>query len=190
MKKRSVHSYPEKGFRPRCPVAKWLLCAILFVLLNPWSAISAADDTRTLSFRHLHTKEKLTVTYRINGSYDSDAMAKVNYFLRDFRSGDVHEIDPGLLDILYDVYIAVGGRGVYEVISGYRSPKTNEMLRKQGRGIARGSLHQKGLAIDVRLTGVDTADLRDAALELARGGVGYYRKSDFVHLDTGRVRRW
>ena len=130
------------------------------------------------------------MTYRINGSYDRDALARVNHFLRDFRTGEVHEIDPGLLDILYEVYVAVGGSGVFEVISGYRSPETNEMLRKQRQGIASGSLHQKGLAIDVRLTGVDTEKLRDAALDLARGGVGYYRDSNFVHLDTGRVRRW
>lgn len=180
----------KRVFPSRRSLVKRLLCAIPILLLIPCSEARAGDESRTLSFRHTHTGEMLTVTYQANGSYDPDALAKVNHFLRDFRTGDVHEIDPELLDILYDVYISVGGTGIFEVISGYRSPKTNEMLRKQGRGIARGSLHQKGLAIDVRLTGVETARLRDVALALARGGVGYYRDSNFIHLDTGRVRRW
>ncbi|HLE65999.1 MAG TPA: DUF882 domain-containing protein, partial [Burkholderiales bacterium] len=108
---------------------------------------------------------------------------------RDFRTGETHPIDPRLLDTL-NVLCALCGGGVFEVISGYRSPKTNAMLRGAGGGVAEHSLHVEGRAIDLRLTGFRTARLRDAAIALGRGGVGYYPKSDFVHLDTGRVRNW
>ena len=126
----------------------------------------------------------------MNGDYVGEALQEVNEFLGDFRTGDIREMDPELLDILYDLRQAVGSSGAYEVISAYRSPATNEMLRQRGSGVARNSQHLQGNAIDVRLRGVDTAVLRDAAIELQRGGVGYYEGSDFVHVDTGRVRRW
>ena len=99
-------------------------------------------------------------------------------------------MDPKLLDILYDLRGQLGSNETYEVISAYRSQKTNEMLRGKSGGVARNSQHLLGNAIDVRLRGVPTAELRDTALEMRRGGVGYYEKSDFVHIDTGRVRRW
>ncbi len=130
------------------------------------------------------------MTFATDGDFVKSAIRDVSEFLGDFRTGDTQAIDAELLNILYELRESVGGTGVYEVISGYRSPATNEMLRRQGRGVARNSQHTKGKAIDVRLRGVETAALRDAAIALQRGGVGYYRGSDFVHVDTGRVRRW
>jgi uncharacterized protein YcbK (DUF882 family) len=149
-----------------------------------------AYDARHLSFYHTHTQLSLNVVYYENGEYVDSALARINRFLKDFRTGDVAEIDPKLLDILYDLRSEIGSEETYEVISAYRSPKTNEMLRANGGGVARNSQHLLGNAIDVRLRGTKTKQLRDAALDMQRGGVGYYEKSDFVHLDTGRVRRW
>ena len=149
-----------------------------------------ASDARQLSFYHTHTHLNLDVIYYQNGEYVDSALDKVNRFLKDFRTGDVAEMDPELLDILYDLRNELGSEETYEVISAYRSPKTNEMLRANGGGVARNSQHLLGNAIDVRLRGTKTKTLRDTALEMQRGGVGYYENSDFVHLDTGRVRRW
>ncbi|MCC7488466.1 MAG: DUF882 domain-containing protein, partial [Gammaproteobacteria bacterium] len=114
----------------------------------------------------------------------------INHLLRDFRSGAVHPIDPRLLDVLHDVQAMSGSSGRYEIISAFRSPATNEMLRHKSSGVAQKSLHLQGQAVDVRLEGLATGTLRRAALSLGRGGVGYYPDSDFVHLDTGRVRAW
>ncbi len=149
-----------------------------------------ASDARMLSFYHTHTGKTLDVVYYENGDYAESGMGQINAFLLDFRTGDVAEMDPKLMDILYDVRAELGSDETYEVISAFRSPKTNEMLRSRSGGVARNSQHLLGNAIDVRLRGVDTAELRDTALALQRGGVGYYQKSDFVHMDTGRVRRW
>ncbi len=124
------------------------------------------------------------------GSYDPAALARVNHFLRDFRTGDVHPIDPGVLDILFDVRTRAASDEPFHVISGYRSPRTNAFLRTHSTGVSKHSLHMQGRAIDVRLPGLPTRKLRELALGLRRGGVGYYPASDFVHLDTGRVRFW
>jgi uncharacterized protein YcbK (DUF882 family) len=145
---------------------------------------------RTLSFEHTHTGEALTTTYWRAGKYDSAALTTVDTFLRDFRTGDLHVIDPTLLDYLFDVQCALGCDAPFAVISGYRSPATNDMLRQHSSGVASGSLHLVGRAIDVRIPGVKTGQLRGAAANLARGGVGYYAASGFVHLDTGRFRQW
>ena len=147
-------------------------------------------EIRALEFDHLHTGERLSVEYFDRGTYLPDALETVNHFLRDFRTGDVHEIDPRLLDVLHRVTGATGSTRPYQVISGYRSPATNEMLRQRNEGVAVGSLHMVGQAIDVRLGDVPLPELRNAALTLRLGGVGYYPASDFVHIDTGRVRRW
>ena len=163
-------------------------------LLAP-RALSAAARARgearprALAFANLHTGEHLEVAYRERGEYLPDALSRLDRLLRDHRSGEVHPIDPALFDLLSDLREAMGG-SVFEVISGYRSPATNRMLRAQGGGVAETSLHLVGKAIDVRLRGVETAALRRAALGLARGGVGHYPGPDFVHLDTGRVRFW
>jgi uncharacterized protein YcbK (DUF882 family) len=154
------------------------------------TSVFRAAETRSLSFYHTHTGRELTIAYKKGDQYIQDALRRINAFLYDFRTGDITEIDPALLDLIYDVRASLDSDGTYEVISAYRSPKTNSMLRKKSNGVARKSQHLLGKAIDVRLRGVDTADLRKAALAQKRGGVGYYQKSDFVHIDTGRVRFW
>jgi len=151
---------------------------------------SRAAEPRALAFYHTHTGERLRVTYAANGSYLADALDEINHFLRDFRTGDVHPIDPQLLDILYELKQRAGGQGTFEIISAYRSPKTNEMLRSRSDGVAQRSLHMEGKAMDVRLVGARLDLLRDQALALEAGGVGYYPESEFIHVDTGRVRRW
>lgn len=145
---------------------------------------------RTLAFRHTHTGESLAIAYASGDSYLPEALARVNWFLRDFRSGESRAIDPQLLDQLHALSALTGSRAPYEVISGYRSPATNEALQRRGGGVATYSLHLEGRAIDIRLADVALADVRDAALSLRAGGVGFYPQSQFVHLDTGRVRRW
>jgi len=147
-------------------------------------------EPRVVELVHTHTREQLSLTVRAGASQSPDALAALDRFLRDHRTGDIHPIDPALLEILADLHDAVGAAGPFHVISGYRSPRTNAVLRERSRGVAAGSLHVEGRAIDVRLPGVDSARLRDAAIGLRRGGVGYYASSDFVHLDTGRVRVW
>ncbi|MGO9514872.1 MAG: YcbK family protein [Steroidobacteraceae bacterium] len=145
---------------------------------------------KRLALRNLHTPESLDLEFFRGDAYVPDALAAIQVLLRDYRNGEQHPIDPPLLDYLYDVALALGVDPVFSVISGYRSPQTNELLRESSSGVARRSLHLEGRAIDVRLAGVDCADLADRALGLSRGGVGYYRKSDFVHLDTGAFRTW
>ena len=152
----------------------------------------AADAPRTLHFLSLHTGETLELTYAAGGRYIAAALGGIRHFLRDFRNGATHEIDPALLDQLHRLAAVTATREPFQVISGYRSPATNEMLRREGHGVASHSLHLEGRAIDIRLSDVKLADLRDAALSLRAGGVGYYPSadSDFVHIDTGRVRFW
>jgi uncharacterized protein YcbK (DUF882 family) len=145
---------------------------------------------RRISLRNLHTGEQLESEYFRGGTYIPDSLAAIQVLLRDFRNDQQHVIDPKLMDYLYDVARRMGVDPVFSVISGYRSPQTNAQLRERSSGVARHSLHLEGRAIDVRLAGVDCADLAGGALGLARGGVGYYRQSDFVHLDTGALRTW
>jgi uncharacterized protein YcbK (DUF882 family) len=151
---------------------------------------AAASAARELRFLHTHTGEKLTVEYFTGGDYLPDALSTVNHFLRDFRTGEVHEIDARLLDLLHRLGGLTETSRPFQVISGFRSPRTNAMLRQKSEGVAAGSLHMQGQAIDIRLGDVPLAKLRNAALSVQRGGVGYYPASDFVHVDTGRVRRW
>lgn len=162
----------------------------LSLVAAPGLVMATPGEPRRLRFYHTHTGEKLDVVYHADGTYLPDALSELDYLLRDFRSGDLVGIDPGLLDFLHASQQHLGTKGTYEIISAYRSPATNELLRRRGGGVAKRSLHLQGRAIDVRLTDVDTRTLRRAAREIARGGVGYYAKSDFVHLDTGRVRWW
>ena len=124
------------------------------------------------------------------GDYMPEALAAIQVLLRDYRNGEQHPIDPPLLDYLHDVAPLLGVDPMFSVISGYRSPQTNAQLHEHSNGVARNSLHMQGRAIDVRLARVDCARLAGSALDMARGGVGYYRSSDFVHLDTGRFRTW
>jgi uncharacterized protein YcbK (DUF882 family) len=159
-------------------------------ILAPRSVLATQEAPRELSLFHTHTREELSIVYFADGTYLSDALKRLNHFLADFRTGDVKELDPKLFDILHGIQRLTGSKGTYEIIAAYRSPKTNEMLRQHSSGVAKGSLHLQGRAIDVRLSDLDTAKLRDVAQSLRRGGVGYYAKSDFVHVDTGRVRYW
>jgi uncharacterized protein YcbK (DUF882 family) len=145
---------------------------------------------KTLSFYHTHTHEHLDIAYESDGAYNPAALKRINTYLRDFRTSEVYPIDPAVLDILWTVQQEMCCDSTYEVISGYRSPKTNRQLRCKSNGVAKRSLHMKGMAIDIRLTGQKTRILRDCAASLKSGGVGFYAKSDFVHIDTGRVRTW
>ena len=172
---------------------RYFLGASLALAASPALAKTPKSNSapRTLSLHHLHTDERLTLTYRVGDHYQRSALGKLNHFLRDFRTGDSIAVDPRIYDLLFDVKSRLGhDDGVFEIIGGYRSPKTNSMLRRTSSGVAKQSLHMTGKAIDVRLSQMPTRRIRDAAVQLGRGGVGYYTKSDFVHLDTGRVRRW
>jgi uncharacterized protein YcbK (DUF882 family) len=156
----------------------------------PAAAHAATTERRSLSFVHTHTGETLSTTYFQNGNYLATNLEQVNHLLRDFRTNEVHSIDPALLDILFDMQGQARHDGPFEVISGYRSPRTNAALRHRSSAVAEHSLHMEGRAIDIRLRGFPTPKLRDVAVALHRGGVGFYAASDFVHVDTGRVRLW
>lgn len=156
----------------------------------PHWARAAGSAPRSLRFDNLHTGEKLVVEYFHAERYVSDALAAVNHLLRDFRTGDVGVIDPALLDLLHGLGALTGSARPYQIISGYRSPATNAALHRRSGGVATKSLHMRGQAIDIRLADVPLDTLRDAALSMRAGGVGYYAASNFVHVDCGRVRAW
>ncbi|MCF8483496.1 MAG: DUF882 domain-containing protein [Rhodospirillum sp.] len=146
---------------------------------------------RTLSFFNLHTGETLKRTYWADGRYDPQTLREINHLLRDYRTGEVATIDRDLLNLLHQLGQTLRTSEPFQVISGYRSPTTNELLRKTGGGgVAKKSYHMKGMAIDVALDSRSVKDLRRAALGLRSGGVGYYPKSGFVHVDVGKVRSW
>jgi uncharacterized protein YcbK (DUF882 family) len=158
-------------------------------LLLPRSGAAKASF-RSLSFVNTHTDEKLSVVYWADGVLEPQALRQIDHVLRDHRTGDVKAIDIELLDLLHELRGVLRSDAPFHVISGYRSPATNAMLRASSGGVARHSLHLDAKAADVRLPGVPLSDLRQAALSLRRGGVGYYPGPDFVHVDTGRVRAW
>src|SRR4030066_2325581 len=149
-----------------------------------------SDSERRLGFLNLHTGEKTDLPYWIQGDYVPDSLAEINRVLRDPRTGEVSVSDTQWLALLHRVNAALGTARPFQVISGYRSPASNQMLAGNSSGVATRSLHMQGKAIDVRLPGIPLADLRRAGLMLKGGGVGYYPGSDFVHLDVGRVRTW
>jgi len=151
---------------------------------------SAEGDTRTLSFHHVHTGEDITITFKRDGRYDDAALKKLDWFMRDWRKEKSTRMDPHLFDVLWETYREVGATQPIDVICGYRSPDTNSMLRRRSSGVAQNSMHLRGQAIDVRLSDVNLTALRKTALQLKRGGVGFYPDSEFVHVDTGRVRYW
>lgn len=152
---------------------------------------SPVPEEHRLQFHHTHTGESLDVIYKRGDTYLRGAAAQLEHLLRDHRTGDVHHFDARLFDLLADLLASIGRPdAVIEVICGYRTPKSNGYLRRTTSGVAGHSLHMKAQAIDIRIKGVKTSDLRDAALALHRGGVGYYPRSDFIHVDVGRVRRW
>lgn len=145
---------------------------------------------KVLAFHNTHTGDRLNLTYFEQGRYIKDALHEINLLFRDYHDGSVHPIDPALLDQLYDLKHTLEVRKPFHIVSGYRSPATNADLRKHSDGVAKNSLHMEGRAIDIRIEGLDTRRIRNAALAMQRGGVGYYERSDFVHLDTGSVRTW
>lgn len=148
-------------------------------------------NARSLAFSHTHTGERVALVYAVNDLYVPEAMTVLNHFLRDHYSGEVGQIDPQLFDLLHHLQQELGCNDPFHVISGYRCPATNQTLKAtRGGGVATRSLHMDGKAIDIRLPGVPLADVREAALRLKLGGVGYYPRDQFVHVDTGRVRHW
>jgi uncharacterized protein YcbK (DUF882 family) len=151
---------------------------------------TANGDTRSLTLRHTHTNEKVTITYKVNGRYDDEALKKLNHVLRDWREDQAISMDPHLLDLIWDVYREVEATEPIAIVCGYRSPGTNAMLRRRSSGVAKFSQHMLGKAMDFYIPGVPLEKLREAGLRASRGGVGFYPSSNFVHLDTGSVRHW
>ena len=165
--------------------------SLVALALGPSRARAALSAPRRLLMLNTHTAERIDVTYAEAGELVPGALAELDRFLRDFRTGDVHPIDPGVLDLAWSLARAADRPlGTFEIVSGYRSPRTNALLRERSGGVASRSMHLEGRALDLRLPGVPTHRLRDLALALQRGGVGFYPASDFVHVDTGRVRHW
>lgn len=158
-------------------------------MVIPSSLLAMPPTPRPLRFYHAHTGEKLSIEYSPE-TYTASVQRSIEHFLRDFRTNEVHAIDRGLLDVLATIQYHWGNNSFYEVLSGYRSPKTNEFLRRKTRGVAKKSYHLQGKAIDIRLAGVATKNLRDLAVKYNNGGVGFYPKSDFIHIDTGEKRTW
>lgn len=146
--------------------------------------------SKMIALQNPHTGDKLRLTYFERGLYIEDALQEIDYVLRDYHTGAVHPIDPALLDQLYELKLRLGVSRPFNIISGYRSPETNANLRRHSDGVARNSLHMQGRAVDIRLDGMSARHIRDAALSMGRGGVGYYSASNFVHIDTGDVRTW
>jgi uncharacterized protein YcbK (DUF882 family) len=160
-------------------------------LVMPRTVIAAIQsESRRLSFFHTHTGESLSIEYWAQGRHLAGALPEINRVLRDHYSNEVQMTDVKLLDLLHALNRRLDNKNPVHIISGYRSPETNVMLAERGGGVARHSLHLQGKAVDIRIPGRDLSLVRAAALSLQCGGVGFYQKSDFVHLDTGRVRYW
>jgi uncharacterized protein YcbK (DUF882 family) len=162
----------------------------LFTLAIVVTGAVASAGSRSIAFVHTHTGESISAEFKRDGVFDREGVESLNRFLGDHRNGKIQDMDPELFDILYEIRERAGSDAPFHLISAYRSPETNAMLRRTTSGVAKKSMHTHGRAIDVRLPGVDTKVLRNIALELEQGGVGYYESSDFIHVDTGRVRRW
>lgn len=153
-------------------------------------AASIGSVERKLSLHNIHTGERLTAVYFRDGVYRQQALDDVNQILRDWRTGDIKEIDLRLVDLLWELHQRLGSAKPFDVISGYRSPKTNAALASASNGVAKKSLHMEGMAIDIALPDKKLERVREVAMDMQRGGVGFYPKSGFVHLDVGRVRFW
>jgi uncharacterized protein YcbK (DUF882 family) len=182
--------------QPRKSLSKALL---LVAVLIPFASVAQpghanppnSTEERRLHLYHAHTGERIDIVYRQGDRYLPDATSKLDQFLRDHRTGDVRHYDPQVFDLLWDLTASVGRPGAeIEIVCGYRTPWSNEFLRSHTAGVAKHSLHMQAKAIDIRLPGTETLKLRNAALALRRGGVGYYPRSGFIHVDTGRVTQW
>jgi len=160
--------------------------------LNPGVRIAApTGPVYELRLYHTHTNERLDIIYRHGNSYDPVALEKLEHFLRDHRTNDVRAYDPRVFDLLHDLTSSLGRpNSEIDIVCGYRTPWSNAFLRSRSSAVAQHSLHMQAMAIDIRVPGVSTKQLRDAALRLHEGGVGYYAREQFVHVDVGRVRRW
>lgn len=180
------HGVSRRGFLTRVGVA----AAGAMLLPSTEAFAKAISRERRLTLYNTHTNEELSFVCCPQQNYDRRLLTRFNYFLRDHHSDQVRNMDPALLDLLYAVSVLTRSNGEFNIISGYRSPETNAMLRKVSHGVAEHSLHIQGKAIDLRTEDVSTRTLRTAALALEQGGVGYYRASDFIHMDTGDVRSW
>lgn len=143
-----------------------------------------------LRLHNTHSGEHIAAEYWSQGWYNPDVLARINHFMRDWRTGDVIDIDPGVLDILHELQARCGADRPIQVICGYRSPATNAMLAKRSSAVAKNSFHMKGMAVDIRVPDVNLKGLRQMALDLRAGGVGYYPRSGFLHVDTGPIRTW
>lgn len=173
--------------------AVFALALLTLALPSPASAQAQAPangQERVLSFFNIHTNAHLSVVYRRDDAYVPEALAEINHILRDPVCGDEHPIDPAVLDFLYDLLQKFDYRGEVQVICGFRSVETNSMLHKKTSGVVLGSMHTKGQALDFRLAGLDMKKVWEIARSMKRGGTGYYLSSNFVHIDTGRVRSW
>lgn len=166
------------------------IVAGLATLSVPELCEAKVEKKRTLSLYHTRTQQELNLTYAVGKKYNPKALSQVNSFLRDYQTGQVHKIDPKLLDILWAIQQKMGSKGVYKVVSAYRSPQTNRQLQRTHDGVAGHSLHMLGRAIDIRFSGAKTSQIKQCALAMRTGGVGYYAESDFVHLDSGEFRTW
>ena len=168
-----------------------ILCTLTLSVSALTPTAPQASPMGHLRLYHTHTGEHLDIVYRQGGAYIPAALAKLDQFLRDHRTGQIHHFDPRLFDLLSDVTQSVGRADAeIHVICGYRTPASNEYLRTHTSGVAKASLHMQAEAIDIRLPGTRTSMFRDAALALHRGGVGFYPSSDFIHVDVGRIRHW
>ena len=150
----------------------------------------ANGDTRTISFHHLHTGEDLTITYKRNGRYDADALKKINWVLRDWRQNQDVAMDPHLIDLVWEVHRDLGSKGAIQVVCGYRSPETNFQLYMQSNGVAESSFHTRGMAVDIMTHSRSSGQMTRAARVMRMGGVGNYRGSRYIHVDTGPFRTW
>jgi uncharacterized protein YcbK (DUF882 family) len=186
-----------EGVKLRSAIGHHSLWLTVFLLIAPFGRTSESaappPSEYRLRFYHTHTRERLDIVYRRGDAYLPEALDVLDLYLRDHRTGIVHHFDPHLFDLLHDLAASLNDSGgEIDVICAYRTPRSNEFLRTRSphTGVARHSLHMRAEAIDIRLLGIPTSAVRDAALRLHRGGVGYYRSSDFVHVDVGRVRQW
>lgn len=174
----------------RREILRYLAASGAILMMPAALANLPKEAPRQLSLYNLHTEEKLKATYWAEGEYQQDGLAEINHLLRDHRSGEQTDMDTQLLNLMFLLHEKAQSKQAFHIISGYRSPASNEMLRKSSTGVAQKSLHTLGMAVDLRLPGVKLETLRDMAVNLQAGGVGFYPKSDFIHIDTGRVRQW
>jgi uncharacterized protein YcbK (DUF882 family) len=167
------------------------LSQVILVFSSPRTAYSFGE-VRTLKLYHTHTRESAEITFKRNGRYDRQGLKKLNHFLRDWRNDKVITMDPALFDLVWEVYQKVGAKAPIHIVSSFRSKTTNAMLRRRSSGVAKNSQHTQGKAMDFFIPGVSSAKIREMAMRLQHGGVGYYPRSvsEFVHLDTGGVRHW